>query len=187
MYACVSKYTKVGGYFIGTCYDGKKIFEYLKKTKKNEKRFLEKDGSIIWHIGKKYDESKMEDDSSCLGMKISVYQESINKEFDEYLVNFDYLKKIMNDYGFALATDAKIPAIDNFGSLYDNMMQEKGTMYQEAKTMSPEEKEISFFNNYFIFKKQQDIVRSIYDRKDFERLDLSIGVPEKLDETIVLN
>ena len=67
------------------------------------------------------------------------------------------------------------------------MMQEKGTVYQEAKTMSPEEKEISFFNNYFIFKKQQDIVRSIYDRKDFERLDLSIGVPEKLDETIVLN
>lgn len=183
----VSKYTKVGGYFIGTCYDGKKIFEYLKKTKKNEKRFLEKDGSIIWHIGKKYDESKMEDDSSCLGMKISVYQESINREFDEYLVNFDYLKKIMNDYGFALATDVKIPAIDNFGSLYDNMMQEKGTVYQEAKTMSPEEKEISFFNNYFIFKKQQDIVRSIYDRKDFERLDLSIGVPEKLDETIVLN
>jgi hypothetical protein len=120
-------------------------------------------------------------------MKISVYQESINKEFDEYLVNFDYLKKIMNDYGFALATDVKIPAIDNFGSLYDNMMQEKGTMYQEAKTMSPEEKEISFFNNYFIFKKQQDIVRSIYDRKDFERIDLSIGVPEKLDETIVLN
>ena len=183
----VSKYTKVGGYFIGTCYDGKKIFEYLKTTRKNDKRVLQKGNTVIWHISKKYDSRKMQDDSSCLGMKIGVYQESINKEFDEFLVNFDYFKKLMSDYGFMPAEHLPIRSIDSFRSLYEKMILSRNPIYQEAKQMSAEEKEISYFNKYFIFKKHQDIVRSVYDRKDFESIDLSVGVPVRTNETIILN
>jgi len=32
----VSETTKVGGYFIGTCYDGKRVFNMLNGTKQNE-------------------------------------------------------------------------------------------------------------------------------------------------------
>ena len=91
-------------------------------------------------------------------MKISVYQESINKEFDEYLVNFKYLTKLMQDYGFTIAENLSLPSSGTFESLYENMMKDENKLYHIAKQMSEEEKEISFLNKYFIFKKTQEIL-----------------------------
>ena len=39
---------------------------------------------------KLYDNKTFPNDSMSLGYKIDVYQESINKTFSEYLVNFDF-------------------------------------------------------------------------------------------------
>jgi len=36
------------------------------------------------------------------GYKIGVWQDSINKENDEYLVHFKYFEKCMSDYGFKM-------------------------------------------------------------------------------------
>ncbi len=183
----VSKYTKVGGYFIGTCYDGKRVFDYLKKINKDESRSLKKNEQIIWTIKKKYNQRTFPDDSKCLNMKISVYQESINKEFDEYLVNFKYLTKLMQDYGFTIAENLSLPSSGTFESLYENMMKDENKLYHIAKQMSEEEKEISFLNKYFIFKKTQEIVRPLYNQRDFEEIDMSIGVPTKIkNRTIIL-
>ena len=38
-----------------------------------------------------YDHSSFEDNETSLGYAINVYQESINKKFKEFLVNFNYL------------------------------------------------------------------------------------------------
>ena len=51
--------------------------------------------------------------------------------------------------------------------------------------MNNQEKEISFLNNYFIFRKQQDIIHSLYDEKD--EIDFSVGQAKKLDKIITLN
>uniref|UniRef100_A0A6C0KJ45 mRNA (guanine-N(7))-methyltransferase n=1 Tax=viral metagenome TaxID=1070528 RepID=A0A6C0KJ45_9ZZZZ len=175
----VSNYTKVGGYFIGTCYDGVTIY---KKLKENPKLELWKNSQKIWHIKSKYDDDTDEflnGTEQCIGYKISVYQESINKEFDEYLVHFDYFVKIMNDYGFVVDTE-HMGGIDSFESLYNEMQQKSKDTYP----MSTQEKEISFLNKYFVFRKHQNITRSLYDVSN--PLNFQIGKAVKLDKTIIL-
>ena len=54
----------------------------------------------MWSITKEYDNTTFDANVDSLGYKINVYQESINKSFVEYLVNFDYFKQLMYNYGF---------------------------------------------------------------------------------------
>ena len=161
----VSECTKLGGYFIGTCYDGKVIFNLLKKKQIEESIELYEEGKKIWEIRKEYDDATFDDDVTSLGYKINVFQESINKMFPEYLVNFDYLERIMENYGFKLLTRDEAKSLGlpegsgNFNELY-NMMQDeikrnpyKKDEYGSAFEMSPNEQKISFYNRYFAFKK----------------------------------
>ena len=194
----ISKYTKKNGHFIGTCYDGKKIYNKLKTLNKNECYELFKNKNKIWHIKKKYVDEEdvfLENNEESIGYMISVYQESINKEFDEYLVNFDYFIKLMNDYGFVLEDEittsyGNIPPFENFEHLFHLMNKEpsnKINNYGKASVMSKEEKEISFLNNYFIFKKQRDIIRPLYDVNSNEEIDFTISKAKKINKTIILN
>ena len=141
---------KQNGYLIGTCYDGETIFELLKKEKKKE---LYIDDHKIWHIEKKYTSKKFLSDSSSLGYKISVFQDSINQEVDEYLVNFKYFISMMKKYGFVIPKNKKMELfkhkpIDFFSTFYNE---------EKHKSLSKEEKEISFLNKYFIFQKVNNI------------------------------
>ena len=165
----ISECTKVGGYFIGTSYDGKSIFNKLKKKALGEDISIYENGKKIWQVVKEYDNNFMEDNESSVGYKISVYQESINKLIPEYLVNFDYLNRIMEDYGFVLLSreDAKKIGLPEgsgmFVELYNTMVQEvkrnplKENEYGEALKMHPYEKEISFLNRYFVYKKIRNV------------------------------
>ena len=161
----VSECTKLGGYFIGTCYDGKLIFNLLKKKEIDESIELYEGSRKIWEIRKEYNDTTMDDDVTSLGYKINVFQESINKMFSEYLVNFDYLERIMENYGFKLLTrdEAKSIGLPEgsglFSELYNLMQDEvkrspfKKEEYGSALDMNPNEKKISFLNRYFAFKK----------------------------------
>jgi hypothetical protein len=116
-----------------------------------------------------YDQTGFPDEDMSLGYSINVFQESINQYFREYLVNFEYFTRIMEDYGFALVTkdEAKHMNLPNgtgmFSELFTLMELElKGKMknqanYRKAIFMSPEEKRISFMNRYFVFKKVRDV------------------------------
>jgi len=159
--------TKLGGYFIGTSYDGKAIFNLLKNKKEGESETIYDDDVKVWEIQKDYSESDFEDDITSLGYKINVYQESINKMFPEFLINFDYLDRILENYGFRLITrdEAKELGLPNgtgmFQDLYNLMMEEwKRERYdykrygcENAVNMSAYEKKISFLNRYFVYKK----------------------------------
>lgn len=165
----VAECVKEGGYFIGTCYDGRKIFDHLKNKKKGESSYLVQDGDTkIWEIIKEYDRDTFEPDETSLGYAINVYQETINKYFREYLVNFDYFVRVMENYGFKPLTqteahDLGMPAsIGNFKQLYD----------EKKYHMTAKEREISFMNNYFIFKK----IRSVDAEKiKLEQTDSSVA------------
>ena len=159
--------TQVGGYFIGTSYDGKTIFSYLENINSGESKVLydsnnnNTQGKKIWEIIKKYDYTNYEDNVSCIGYDIDVYQDSINKTFKEYLVNYDYLTQVMMQYGFRLLTNEELEqlnmknSIGNFKELYDRMKETNNTnsYFGNALNMSSQEKEISFLNTYFIYKK----------------------------------
>jgi DNA polymerase elongation subunit (family B) len=98
-----------------------------------------------------------------------VYQESINKYFDEFLVNYDYLDRAMENYGFTHLTAEECKSLGLpkssglFSELYDNMVRdvEKNKKlandYGKAIGMNVFEKKISFLNRYFVYKKVRNV------------------------------
>lgn len=183
----VSECCKVGGYFIGTSYDGTKVFRALENKKPGESIKIMQDGRKMWEITKQYDNDSFDNNESCLGYQIDVYQESINKVFPEYLVNYDYLIRLLEQYGFALLTakesqEIGMPAsIDNFNILFREMKHRiKSRRLREADigtalNMTSDEKKVSFLNKYFIFKKVRDV-----NAEEVEKIQLNIsGAVEK--------
>jgi hypothetical protein len=161
----VAECTKLNGYFIATCYDGRTIFNMLKKKEEGESREINVHDKKVWSITKLYDATTFEDNDSCLGYKIDVYQDSINQSLTEYLVNYDFLTSTMDKYGFSLVTreearHMKLPEGSGmFSELYNSMMFEikkdpkKETDYKNAAYMKDYEKDISFLNRFFVYKK----------------------------------
>jgi len=164
----VSETTKVGGYFIGTTYDGEKVFSMLKATQQNASKQILEGDTKIWEVTKRYDRRSFNPDASSLGYAIDVYQESINKTFREYLVNYEYLDRMMENYGFRQLTrdearDIGLPSgKGSFRELFGAMKQElsrgsKRANYGTAMNMSKGEETISFLNTYFVYKKTHDV------------------------------
>jgi hypothetical protein len=165
----VAECTRIGGYFIGTCYDGETVFNLLKNKTKEEGIAIMREDTKIYEIIKQYDQTGFPDDELSLGYAIDIYQESINKVFREFLVNFRFLTRIMEDYGFILVPqeEARKMGLPNatglFEELFDSMAQEvardkrKEDDYGTALSLTREEKRISFMNRYFIFRKVRNV------------------------------
>lgn len=165
----VTETTKVGGYFIGTCYDGDSVFRMLRTTPPGESVAIMDSGKKLWEVTKGYDRDDFPANTSSVGYAIDVYQESINKTAREYLVNFEYLVRMMNNYGLVLldredANKLGLPASSGlftelFGQMNDEIVRDKRAKdrYGAAPRMSDYEQRISFLNRYFIFRKVRDV------------------------------
>ena len=123
----------------------------------------------MFEITKLYDETSFPDNEMSIGYTINVYQESINKTFAEYLVNFDYFVRMMENYGFVILTREESEKMDLpngtglFSDLYTHMEQEIERMpnrqydYGISNKMNSDEKWISFMNRYFVFRKMRQV------------------------------
>ncbi len=179
----ISDNLKKGGYFIGCCFDGHKIFELLKSIPRNGSKQVYKNGSLMWKIIKDYREIQFPANESSVGLPIKVFMNSINQIIEEFLVNFEILKSKLAAYNIIPLSSEEMKKADlpdvtgqtSIGSFKD--------VYQFIKNSSPgsdyhklskdirltsEESELSFLFNYFIFKKKtegdniiDDIVRII--------------------------
>lgn len=188
----VADSTKLNGHFIGTCYDGKKIFNSLQSKKQDESMVLMNKETRIWEVTKLFGQSEFKDDITSLGYPIKVYQDSINKEFIEYLVNFDYFTRIMDRFGFALLSDSEskemgIPhSIGSFEELFTDLTNDVKRNYRVAKEygcamkMTAYEKQVSFYNKYFVFKKVR-----VVDTSELQLVDDSLTDPSVDIESIV--
>ena len=163
----VAENTKLGGYFIGTCYDGNTIFKKMQGLKIGESYSVYKNDNIILELTKQFNNEEFNNDDSSLGIAIDVLQETIGVKWREYLVNMDYLIRLMETFGFKPLEkqeyeEAGLPAsIGNFNMLYNKMEDEMSAnvklKYGEASNMSDSEKEISFLNKFFVFKKVRQV------------------------------
>lgn len=187
----VAECTKLNGYFIGTAYDGKLVFEMLKTKKLGESVEIYEDGVKIWEIKKNYDKETFENDASSLGYKIDVFQESINQMIPEFLVNFTYLERVMENYGFAIITrdEAKELGLPEgsglFSELYANMLEEikrnkyKASEYNKASNMNEYEKKISFLNRYFVYKKIRNVNAAKVELENIDETEEEIRYEKK--------
>jgi hypothetical protein len=91
----LSECTKVDGYFIGTCYDGNVMFNSLRGVEKGNSITLRIKDTKVWEVTKDYSKTTFDNDISCVGYAIDVFQDSINKTIKEYLVNFTYFTQLM--------------------------------------------------------------------------------------------
>ncbi len=175
----VAETTKMNGYFVGTAYDGKVIFKMLQKKQIGESVQIVEDGHKVWEVIKQYTQDKFDDTSASLGLQIDVFQESINQLISEYLINFDYLCRVMENYGFLLvdreeARSMGLPESSGlFNEMYSQMMNESADQwcnYGKATQMTETEKKISFLNRYFVFKKIRNVNASkvILDVEDYK-------------------
>ena len=186
----VSECCKVGGYFIGTSYDGTKVFRALEGKNLGEGIRIMAGERKMWEITKKYDSDSFANDVSCLGYKINVYQESINKIFPEYLVNYEYLINLLEQYGFALLTISEykelgLPnSIGGFNLLFSEMQHQINSKrlrrvdIGDALKMTSDEKKISFLNKYFVFKKIRDV-----NAEKVEKIQLNLNKEEEKELT----
>ena len=165
--------TKLNGYFIGTSFDGEKIFHLLKDKSHNESIIIKDDTNshTLLEITKLYDQDNYNNDHSSLGYGVNVHQESINKTFKEYLVNYDYLVGMMEKFGFIPAPTEDLAnhkcmmetGIGTFEYLYKLMLEDnkqsrgKRNEYGNASRLTKSEQKISFLNKYFIFKKVRNV------------------------------
>jgi hypothetical protein len=164
-------------------------FDLLKKKNPGESVQILEDGKKVWEIIKSYDHTKFLDDSSSIGYRIDVFQESINQLIPEYLINFNYLERIMLNYGFQIIDleEARTIGLPQgcgfFSELFDEMTNEisinkfKANNYGKAPNMTKYEKNISFLNKYFVFKKINKHVNA-------EQVQLELGEYNEIDQVI---
>ncbi len=185
--ATVNEYLLDGGHFVGTCFDGtevSKLFNREKVDEKEDKNVGRTDnGQQVWNIKKKYDDQY---DSQKTGQKIVVFVSSINKEMDEYMVGIERLEKELGKYNIRLLSSDECDGFglhsstELFSQAYQDMLDyqssQKGAhenldWIEDVKLMKDFEKEFSFLNRWFIFKKQSstttmnDLIKSRKDKK----------------------
>ena len=137
----------------------------LKKKDIDDGVSIYEDNVKLWEIKKRYSLNSFEDDSTCLGYTIDVFQESINQPISEFLVNYDYLNRVMEDFGLQVvsrdeANELGLPDgsglfSDLFTSLKDSSSKHRKEydQYKDALNMNEYEKKISFLNRYVVYKK----------------------------------
>lgn len=158
----VSECTKVGGHFIGTCYDGRAVFNRLKRLSNGSTlRFEDTEHRMIAAITKRYSKTDYLDDESCLGYAIDVFTESINAMHTEYLVNMVYLERIMRNYGFELVPETEtkrdlfLPrgygkSMGSFRDMFDVMTYYvKGMVPSDSADLDAEQSSVSLSKRAF--------------------------------------
>lgn len=150
---------KIGGFVIGTTFDGERVYDQLKNSESiSGKKYS---GEIMWKIDKKYTSKISFTDKKCnFGKQIDVYVKTIGVVHPEYLVNFKYMTKIMEEYGFSIVF------IKPFEEMYNELIEGKNLMklsdkelqknIEFAKKMSEDEKRFSFLSSAFMFKKEKN-------------------------------
>ena len=178
----ISENLKKGGHFIGTCYDGMKVFTKLKDLENGYLEMIDDFSNKVYSIKKNYEiddfSYKKDEIEKLFGNEINVYMSSIGKEFPEYLVNFEMFINIMKEYDLVLDTP-------NFNKDYKGLLDNKSYQYTDGfggfemilndleklyskdlslkkyfpqsfgllKTQNKLLRDLSELNNWFIFKK----------------------------------
>jgi hypothetical protein len=147
---------KVGGFFVGCCFDGETVFNRLAPLGFGGVLSGKEGDTEMWSVEKLYDslpdELTLPDSDGGLGRKIKVNFITIGDGHEEYLVNFVYLRSRLAEMGIDILTSEELTGLGlkepsgMFKKLYDEM----GGRFN----MSPKLREYSFLNRWFIYRRR---------------------------------
>lgn len=137
----VARVIKPGGYFIGTCMDGRIVENRLKDSDGIMEGVI--DGNLVWRIKRMYDPNE----TSRVSRKISVFLETINQALEECIVDMDLLEQELAKHDIVPLTSSELEEVSlpdySFRDWYDNKL-----------ALHPVLKDFSFMNRWFLFKKK---------------------------------
>lgn len=136
---------KQGGYFIGTCLDGRKVANIL-DSKEDGKKIGQFNENTLWMLEKKYDGVFTPNKT---GQTISVYIESINQILDEYLVDLEYLQTKLAQYNIRVLSEKDLKSLDLKASIGNFELAYNTNEFPLPNVL----KQYSFLNTWFVFKK----------------------------------
>uniref|UniRef100_A0A6C0KPY8 mRNA (guanine-N(7))-methyltransferase n=1 Tax=viral metagenome TaxID=1070528 RepID=A0A6C0KPY8_9ZZZZ len=154
----VSDCLKLGGLFVGCCFDGQKVFDALRAIPEGGSLKGEEAGAEVWRITKKYTATDLTNGVDSIGLPIDVKFVSIGTEQREYLVSFDLLKAEMAKIGCDLLTPAECKELGlmNSTETFEDTFA-AATKRGEKFPMTPVVRQYSFFNRWFIFKRRRGL------------------------------
>lgn len=154
----LSETVKVGGLFIGCCFDGDRVFNLLRNVDKGRSKVGKIGDTPIWSITKDYDKEDLTPDDDSIGLAINVEFISIGSAHIEYIVPFELLKKKLASIGFELLDrkDLMEMGLNSSTNTFD-VSYEMAARAKKTYTMDNVVKEFSFLNRWFIFKRMGEI------------------------------
>jgi hypothetical protein len=148
---------KVGGLFVGCCFDGDAVASLLRDLPVGGVRRGNENGTDIWSIVKKYDDAGVVPPTDeGLGRAIDVNFISIGETYTEYLVSFPYFEERMNSIGFELLNREELDEMGLVNST--NMFGDSHKMAASLGLnypMTPVIQTFSFLNRWFIFRRRR--------------------------------
>jgi hypothetical protein len=147
---------KVGGFFVGCCFDGETVFNRLAPLGFGGVLSGKEGDTEMWSVEKLYDslpdELTLPDSDGGLGRKIKVNFITIGDGHEEYLVNFVYLRSRLAEMGIDVLTSEELTGLGlkEASGMFKKLYDEMGGRFN----MSPKLREYSFLNRWFIYRRR---------------------------------
>ena len=145
---------KLGGLFIGCCFDGEKVFDLLRTVKTGGRRTGMYKEKLLWSIAKQYDAEAIPEGDAAFGMGIDVEFISIGTSHREYLVPFGLLQAKMADIGCELLDEKECAEL----GLKTSTGLFGGSHDKDRYKMNEAVQQFSYLNRWFIFKRKTEKV-----------------------------
>lgn len=186
----LSETLKVGGYFVGCCFDGDALNQFVTGIGLHESRKGIESGANgdteIWSVTRQYEGNELPATADSLGKAVDVNFISIGETYTEYLVSWPYLQQRLSEIGLELLTVEEQADVGLLNSA--NMFEESYKMASlSGKTypMTPTLKQFSFLNRWFIFRRRSvGAVPSITTVRMMQPASVAPTVTEEMQEAL---
>jgi predicted NAD-dependent protein-ADP-ribosyltransferase YbiA (DUF1768 family) len=158
----VAENLKIGGYFIGCCFDGKKVFDLLRSTDSGSSISGTEKDAVVWSITKQYEAEDLPKGEDSLGLAVDVNFVTIGTNQREYLVNYDTLVEGMASIGCEPLSGESLKQLKlsessmTFDATWD-IAKKGGNVY----TMPDAVRKFSFMNRWFVFQRKHEVAAAV--------------------------
>lgn len=144
LFKSIRTYTKPGGYYFMSCFDGATVYKMLKKQREKVITVIGEPDKILFKIEKMYADDVEFDDLPMFGTPINVFIYSIGGHI-EYLVNFKKLVSYFKKNGFDLIET----------KMFSKLAPEWEKTNKDKRKLTQPEMDFSFLNRYAVFQRKQ--------------------------------